>query len=233
MLHKPFTGPGAGAAKYDLLTALSIYGLHAGGGEQLSMARFATLITSRYNWRADELIMGQAEMARLWGIGERTVKREVKRWLSSGILICRQPGVRGRVAKYRLNVSRVCEITEPIWELVGPDFVTRMAALRPSTAQVVKLRPVEKTVSNTGDLVGWEAVSAALAGQFPSQHKAWIAPLVAEFDGQTLTLEAKSRFAAEYATTHFGQDIAEAVASELGQGVRVVLTARPSNAQTT
>lgn len=222
-MAKPnLSGPGAGVIKYDLLTALSAHGLQAGAGEQISMARLAILITARYNWRSEELTMGQAEMARLWGIGERTVKREIRRWLSSGLLVCRQPGVRGRVAKYRLNIARLCELTEPVWASVGSDFVERMMTLKPDTGHVIRLDTTRKTVSNAGDLTGWAAVSATLEDRFPSQHSVWIKPLLASIDGDTLVLEAKSAFAAEYASTHFGRDIAEAAASEWGRPVRVL-----------
>ena len=223
MADKQFTGPGGGVVKYDLLTALGVHGLNSPAAEQISMARLSALITARYNWRTEELVMGQAEMARLWGIGERTVKREVKRWLSSGLLICRQPGVRGRVARYRLNIARLCELTEPVWALIGPDFEARMTALKPNTAQVIRLDVTRQTVSRPHDSDGWEAVSARLADRFPSQHAAWIAPLRAHVSEDTLTLEAKSAFAAEYAATHFGRDITEAVAAEWGAEMRVVL----------
>ena len=223
MENTRLTGPGAGVIKYDLLTALAVHGLNGSAAEQLSMSRLSAIITARYNWRTEELTMGQSEMSRLWGIGERTVKREVKRWLSSGILICRQPGVRGRVARYRLNIARLCEITEPTWALIGPDFVERMSGLKPQKAQVIRLDTVSKTVTNAGENRGWDAVSAQLADRFPAQHAAWIEPLQAHFLADRLTLDAKSLFAAEYASTHFGRDIAEAAAAEWGREVEIVI----------
>ena len=223
MENTRLSGPGAGVVKYDLLTALSVYGLNGSAADHLSMSRLAALITARYNWRTDDLTMGQAEMSRLWGIGERTVKREVKRWLTEGFLTCRQPGVRGRVAKYRLNIARICEATEPIWHLVGPDFADRMAALRPATAQVIRLQAHPQNVSNKDELAGWDAVRSQLADRFPAQYPAWIEPLEATLAGDELTLDAKSLFAAEYASTHFGRDIAEAVAAEWGASVKIVI----------
>ncbi len=223
MAHTAGNGPITGVLKYDVLTALSVFGLNGTAGDQISMCRLATLLTARYNWQRQELSMGQAEMGRLWGIGERTVKREVKRWLSTGLVICRQPGARGRVARYHLNIPRLCELTEPIWHLVGPDFAERMQALKPSTAQVIRLDSSRETVSNTGSLAGWDAVSATLCQRFPAQHAAWIAPLTASQIADTLCLEATSVFAAEYAATHFGRDIVDAVASEMGPRIEVVI----------
>ena len=43
------------------------------------MLRLIALITARYNWQRDELSVGQSEMARIWGVHDRTVKREVRR----------------------------------------------------------------------------------------------------------------------------------------------------------
>ncbi len=230
MDNKRLNGRGAAVLKYDVLTALSVYGLNGSAADQISMARLSVLLTARYNWRTDELTMGQAEMSRLWGIGERTVKREVKRWLSSGLLICNQAGVRGRVARYRLNIPRLCEITAPVWAKVGPDFVERMTALKPNEAQVIRLDTVAKTVSNRGENAGWDAVCLQLSDRFPAQFSAWIAPLHPTFAGNVLTLDAKSLFAAEYASTHFGRDIAEAVAAEWGREVQIVIRG-PKNMQ--
>ena len=52
------TGKGAGAEKYDLLTALSVAGLSGSPTEQTSMLRLIAVLTARYNWAADELSMG-------------------------------------------------------------------------------------------------------------------------------------------------------------------------------
>ena len=72
-------GPNAGALKYDLLTALSVAGLHGTPTEQTSLMRLTALITARYNWRLEEVSVGQDELARLWAVNLRTVKREMKR----------------------------------------------------------------------------------------------------------------------------------------------------------
>lgn len=213
MDNRRVTGVGAGAAKYDILTALTVAGLNGGSRDQLSMARLTSLITARYNWRTDELSMGQREMATLWGVGERTVKREIKRWLQTGILIVRRSGVRGRVAAYRLNLVRICEITEAIWPLIGHDFADRMQNLKPGGDRVIRLDTIRATLAPPSGVSGWESVRDQLASLFPAQFDAWIAPLSAHDDGTRLVLEAKSAFAAEYVKTHFGRDIMDAIAA--------------------
>lgn len=216
------TGPGSGAIKYDILTALSVAGLNGTSGDQLSMTRLISLITARYNWRTDELSMGQREMASLWGVGERTAKREVKRWLTSGLLLCRRAGVRGRVASYRLNFMRICEVTSPFWSLVGTDFAARMSHHMPAENRVIRL-DAHRVERPTVKVTGWESVRDQLAALFPAQFEAWIAPLVARNEGDFLFLEAKSGFAAEYVKTHFGRDILDAFAASENAPSRIVI----------
>ena len=84
---KRFTGPQAGSQKYDLLTALAVAGLCGSPGFQTSMLRLIALVTARYNWARDELTVGQREMARMWSVDERTVKRELKRLTTAGVLV--------------------------------------------------------------------------------------------------------------------------------------------------
>lgn len=240
MDNRRLTGVGSGAVKYDILTALTVTGLNSGPGMQLSMARLTSLITARYNWRTDILSMGQTEMARLWGVGDRTVKREVKRWLDTGLLICQRNGVRGRVAAYRLNLRRICDITRPHWALLGPDFEARMASLAPETHRIVRLDTVRRT--GTAQPVGpsWSAVLNQLAEIFPAQFDAWLSSLDAFDEDGTLILEAKSAFAAEYVKTHFGRDIFDAVQAVWGASQPITIrgpsASRPqshSGAQTT
>ncbi len=96
MEPKRLTGPEAGSLKYDILTALTLLGLHGTATEQTSMMRLIALITARYNWRANELTVGQRDIARMWAVNERTVKREMKRLTDAQILVCKRSGVRGR-----------------------------------------------------------------------------------------------------------------------------------------
>jgi len=118
-------GPGSGVAKYDVLTALSVGALHRSPAEQVSVLRLIALITARYNWQRDELCLGQSEMARIWGVHDRTVKREVRRLQEAGLLVCLRPGVRGRVASYRLDRAGIERFSRPVWDLLGADFASR------------------------------------------------------------------------------------------------------------
>ena len=130
MLAKRLVGPGAGVRKYDLLTALAVSGLAGSPGFAMSMTRLIALVTARYDWRLDEVSIGQAELARMWSVDVRTVKREVQRLAAHGLLTIKRAGCRGRVATYQLGHSRIEELTRDAWPLVGPDFEARMAEQR-------------------------------------------------------------------------------------------------------
>ncbi len=73
------------------------------------------LITARYNWRLDEFTVGQRDLARMWNVTDRTVKREIKYWLERKMVICKRQGVRGRVGAYRLNYPEIYRLSEPYW----------------------------------------------------------------------------------------------------------------------
>src|SRR5690606_32247594 len=126
-IRKP-VGRMASARKYDLLTAMGAFALARGKAEQRMTLRLITLVTARYNWARDELAVGQREIARLWSVDERTVKREMARLRACGWLRVRRQGARGRVTEYSLNIARILEDTQDNWAAIGPDFVHRLGA---------------------------------------------------------------------------------------------------------
>lgn len=206
-----FTGPQAGSQKYDLLTAMSVAGLNGSAGFQTSMLRLVALVTARYNWARDELTVGQREMARMWSVDERTVKREIKRLTGASILLQLRPGVRGRVAAYRLNVAEIHRLSAPVWERVGPDYSDRMA--RQATAPVPqKVVHVDFAGQGARDDTAppdpasgdpWTRTLARLAELEPALHRNWFSALtVAGYDGGVLSLKAPTRFLAQYVQTH-------------------------------
>lgn len=222
------TGPEAGVLKYDLLTALSVVGLNGSSTLQTSLMRLIAVITARYNWRSDEFVVGQRDLARMWSVNERTVKREIKRLTDMQLLICKRPGVRGRVGAYRLNQQRLAELSEPCWALVGPDFDHRM---REKYAQrdvkVVQLNAYTPTPVPNGvsALPGtWERAMAHLARSEPDQFKSWFSRL--EFvglDSGILTVKCPSTFVRRYIETHLTRPLLRAAQEELGPIDKVIL----------
>ena len=74
------------ARKYDIITALGAYALARNKHDQRLVLRLITLMTARYNWARNELAVGQREIARLWSVDERTVKREMAKLRGCGWL---------------------------------------------------------------------------------------------------------------------------------------------------
>lgn len=206
---KRFTGPQAGSQKYDILTALSVAGLNGTAGFQTSMLRLVALVTARYNWSRDELTVGQREMARLWSVDERTVKREIKRLTAVDILMQIRPGVRGRVAAYRLNVAEIHRLSQPVWERVGPDYSDRMARQTPRKTSETVVRvdfstgPKTDAPVPTGEAAPWARILGRLEKLEPGLFRHWFSCLAyTKIDAGVLILRAPSQFLAQYVETH-------------------------------
>ncbi len=238
MRNMRLTGPGAGSEKYDLLTAMAVDGLAMGGVTQSSMMRLMALVTARYNWALDELSIGQKDMASLWSVDERTAKRETKRLVDARLLEIKRPGVRGRVAVYRLNAAEVYRRSEPHWSNVGTDFQSRMGsraptaqAGRPSSETVVKVdftsgTRAEHVVAQPEAADPWQRAQHRLSALHPTLFPAWFASLkFVAIVGEQVRLTAPSRFAAQYITTHFLGHLEDALRHELGSLVNCIIMA--------
>jgi hypothetical protein len=221
------TGPEASVIKYDLLTALSVAGLNGTPTLQMSLMRLIAAVTARYNWRMDELTVGQRDLARMWSVNERTVKREIKRLTDTEILICKRRGVRGRVAAYRLNYAQIAKLSEHCWQLVGPDFDERMKGRYREEApvKVVQLsdysKPVGEEIPDSSPGT-WQRAMTRLAQDNADQFKAWFSQLqFIGFTGGVLTLRTPSKFAQRYIETHLTRPLLRAVEAELGPVTRL------------
>ncbi|MCP1169591.1 hypothetical protein NHG85_13840, partial [Limimaricola sp. ASW11-118] len=171
MLNTRPLGRGAAARKYDLLTALGAHALGQGRSEQVLVLRLITLVTARYNWARDTLCVGQREIARLWSVDERTVKREMAKLRGRGWLELSRAGARGRVAEYRLGIERILEDTRPGWSRVGPDFEHRLSDTR-DDGKVVPL-PLPEAQVPPPDLTSgseWALAQAILHAEAPGPY---------------------------------------------------------------
>lgn len=202
-------GRGASARKYDILTALGAYALAQGKHDQRRVLRLMTLITARYNWVRDDLSVGQREIARLWSVDERTVKREMALLRARGWLVVKRQGARGRVTEHGLDLERMLHDTEAYWAAVGPDFELRMGQGDVPEPKVVPM-PVKGDVRAPDLSPGteWALAQAVLHGEDPGLYASWIAGLArAERVGGCLTLRAPSRFHGAYVQTHLERRI--------------------------
>lgn len=224
--HRPeATGRHAGVLKYDLLTAL---GAHACAGDkhrQRLVLRLITLIVARYNWIGDELTIGQREMAALWSIDERSVKRDVARLRGMGWLVQKRAAARGRVAVHGLDLARILQDTAADWARVGPDFAARLAgpeAPPPAPSNVIAFPAPQ------GEDGLWPRIQALLHREDPHLYGAWFAALTPEAAGaEEIVLRAPTRFHADYLRSNLLLRLEGAARSAGAAGVRIVVLWRP------
>ena len=203
LVSKP-AGRNATVIKYDILTALGTHALALDKGKQRLVLRFMTLITARYNWARDELAVGQREMARMWHVDERTVKREMAKLRALGWLVVKRQGYRGRVSEYGINLDRILRDTQGVWAAVGPDFEHRLSADDTTTSNVVPM-PVSSPAAapDMSDGSEWSLIKGLMHAEDPAGYTAWIQALTRQGRaGGRLTLMAPSRFHATYVMAH-------------------------------
>lgn len=197
-------GRNAASRKYDLIAALGAHALAASPFRQKQVLRLLTLITARYNWRNDELTVGQREIARLWSVTERTVKREMAKYRDLGWLIVKRAGARGRVTTYGLSLPQLWTDTTDQWAAIGQDFEARMLEQSPKKAgEVVNVDFKSGQISEAMPEGDWRRVCLALKSDDLAIYQNWYARL--EFAGCTdniLHLNALSRFVDNYVEMH-------------------------------
>lgn len=212
--RKSVTGPGASAIKYDILTALLTAASQADPVTARLALRLSVLITARFNWQSMRFSVGQVEIGRLWGVTQRTAKREVAHMRARGWISVVRSSARGRVAEHQISFPDVLRDTMPYWSAVGPDFVARMSGAPEDTetpTNVVPLRREAAPIPKDGSL--WSEVAAFLEAQDPEVFSAWFASLQAlDEEPGALTLMASGRFQADYIRANYLTRLTIAVA---------------------
>ncbi|MDV4146488.1 MULTISPECIES: DnaA N-terminal domain-containing protein [Shimia] len=203
-IAKP-VGREAASRKYDILSALMAFALSEDRTIQRQVMRMMALITTRYNWQRDELSMGQEDIARLWSVDTRTVKREMAKLRAKGWLVLKRQGARGRVSVYGLDLELMLEDTRHVWSHIGPDFIDRLTPDQPSQNptpdNVVPLHTPARSPVADGSL--WSEVQKELHQIDPAVYGAWFHGLSeAGVGAGRLHLMAPSRFHASYVKTH-------------------------------
>ncbi|MES2664451.1 MAG: DnaA N-terminal domain-containing protein [Pseudomonadota bacterium] len=227
-------GRNAAVMKYDLLTALGAYGCSADKHLQRLVLRLITLIVARYNWQTDEIATGQREIAQMWAVDERTVKRDMARLRDMGWLVQKRAAARGRVAVHGLGIAAILGGTQECWDRVGPDFTARMTGPEHAPAAPVSnvvSFPVGGAVAGVSSgPVGqgvWARAQQALHQDNPVLYAAWFAQLTGSADGHgTLHLTAPSRFHATFLATHHLARL-EAVVRRLDGSIQAVQVRGP------
>lgn len=203
MQIRKVVGQGATALKYDILTALLVL---AAQGEPVTARlalRLSLIITARYDWQREKFNVGLRELARMWGVTERTAKREMAQLRALNWITVSRAAARGRVTEHRINIETVLQATLPLWHQIGPDFAARLSQKpEPAPSNVVPLHPVAAPV-RTDDGV-WSKTAIHLHKADPQIYQAWFAKLVqVAHDGNQIILTAPSGFIASYVNAHF------------------------------
>ena len=199
MLSSNIAGRHASAQKYDILTALGTFALSGSKHDQRLGLRFMTLITARYNWVRNELCVGQREIAQMWSVDERTVKREMAKLRGLGWLTVIRQGARGRVTRYAIDFDAISQSTKTTWAKVGPDYEYRMSG-SPKSDNIVPMEP--RGVVQTPDAADgseWAVIQTILHQDNPALYTSWFHAL-RQIDraGGCLTLQTPSQFHSSY-----------------------------------
>lgn len=205
-------GREAASRKYDILSALMAFALARDKHVQRQVLRMMALITTRYNWQRDELTMGQGEIARLWSVDDRTVKREMARLRAQGWLVLKRQGARGRVSTYGMDLNRMLEDTRPAWPLVGEDFIARLDPSETEEQGASNVVPLRAVPSPTEDGSVWAAAQTWLHAEDAAIYGAWFHTLTdGGVEDNSLTLAAPTRFHATYVTTNLKEKLLAAL----------------------
>lgn len=214
------------ARKYDIITALGAYALARDKHVQRLVLRLITLMTARYNWARDQLAVGQREIAQLWSVDERTVKRDMAKLRGLGWLVVKRQGTRGRVTEYGLNLDRILTTTEGEWRNVGPDFNLRMSG-KPGESPIVP--STMKGHVPAPDISGgseWTLAQTILHTEAPDLYGSWLRNLVrVERAGGRLTLRAPTRFHGSYIQNHLTRRILSACQAVDGDVTEIAVIA--------
>ncbi|MBD9529667.1 hypothetical protein [Paracoccus sp. PAR01] len=193
-------GREAASKKYDLLSAMMAHALAGDQHRQRLVLRLMALITARYNWQHDELTIGQREIARLWCVDARTVKRDMAKLRDLGWVEVKRQGARGRVSVLGLNLERIMLDTRREWANIGEDFVSRVGG--PANEPVSQVIPFPRSVVPATKGV-WGEACRRLADEDQGLCDSWFRALVdGGIEQGCLTLIAPSRFHANYVRTH-------------------------------
>lgn len=227
-------GRNAQAVKYDILTALMVLHAHDSSTPGRLAGRLALLLTARYSWAKGSFACGVRELARLWGVTERTAKREMAAMRGLGWIALRRAAARGRVAEHSVALDVLFRASRPYWHAVGPDFVARLGAGRseespPARDNVVPLAPtLSEAPTGPETLTLWGLASGELYRSDPAVHRAWFAKLTeVGRDGAALELMAPSPFVARYVETHFIGRILAAVSQHDPRIIAVSIQSAP------
>lgn len=173
--------------------------------------RLMTLVAARYDWDADHLDCGLREIATLWQVDERTVKRELAKLRALGWISLKRPAARGRNAVHQLEASAILGIEEqPETAIETVEATMQDTPNAPIEAATIEEAPREASIEEGAEVIPfrsgqaiWRCLMNEMAQAHPGLHDSWLVDLEARRDHDgTWVLGATSRFRAAYMTSH-------------------------------
>jgi hypothetical protein len=185
------------------------------------------------------------QLALLWSVDLRRVKRIITELREIGILAVKRAGRKGLVTVYSLDLARIAEITRPFWHVLGADIAARLDAVFPTErATVEATEEAQSTIELSAErgriqsnIVKIEdarrqrvdPVRQAIAREMePPAFDRWIRPLGHERRNDSFVFTASSSFMASYVERQFGHKIERAIRQLFPEIRRVAFAVSPS-----
>lgn len=147
-LNASLRSPCAPVVKYDVLAAVSCAGLARTGISKDLAHRLTLLILARFNWNTGEISCGNQQLADMWAVDLRRVKRIMAELKELGVIHVARLGCRGRVTSYRLSLDAIARLTRAAWHRLGADIVARLDAMFPDHTENAETDSIAHTNTN-------------------------------------------------------------------------------------
>jgi hypothetical protein len=228
--------------KYDVLSALAVAALSQKDRTRIDYFRLIALITSRYDWLRGEVSIGHSQLAELWSIDVRSVKRQIACYADAGLMKKSRAGVRGRVTVYEIDILKLIETTRPMFAKIGPDLEERLdqfygAAVQSETAQdsaetktlgEINRDPVGATSSNSAllrpanvDREDGHILSALRCALSPSVFERWFKDVtIHKVSSGAIEFLFPTKFTADYVERTFEKQLTMVVIECFGSQCR-------------
>jgi hypothetical protein len=159
------------------------------------------------------MTVGHDELTRLWRVSKRTVIREMEALKSLKLLIVLEPGRKGRVTRYRLDIASLRLLAGSALDCDGSGVSARLSV---DPTDETSTEAASPGTDRSGSAPIWSAILDRLPPRVSiAQKSRWLEPLTVEHDGSTVIVRAESAFRLAYVSRTYG-DLLIAAARPLG-----------------
>lgn len=222
MVAKHPRAPGP-SVKYDLLSAIAVCALYDGAIRKALGPKLLALITTRFDWSTGLISAGHDQLAALWNIDKRAVKRTLQELKDLEILLVLKRGVRGNVTLYRLDIWKALSLTKPVWPHLGEDFKRRLEEISQNhssaaTPKIVSLAGRREENAQTEEITDPLLKSLAREVHGVTFDRWFRRPQLARTKDK-IVFEYDTVFMADYVMKEYGEVLARLAAEIEGRAV--------------